>query len=249
MNVLDNSNGSVDLSASCDLQKLADHYAAIPKEYGFHSQCKMTLLGDIRGKRVLDIDCRRGKGVIKLSDYVGQKGIAVGVDPSPDWIELALSYMDDAWRRNGLIRNNMDYRVGYPENLAVAGIRDGEFDLVFANSSLNLAYSPRAAFNEFFRVLRPGGMLVFDGVIAQEERDQQVVAQARAIGNSIQSAQSRETVNSHALASGFFDPEYYEEHEVTPEMGFEDGVTVPVVDSDERVTFLKTTARIVKPRK
>ena len=55
-------------------ETLAAYYARLPKEYGFASQCKMTLLGDIRGKRVLDIDCRRGKGVVKLSDHVARRG-------------------------------------------------------------------------------------------------------------------------------------------------------------------------------
>ena len=227
---------------------LADFYASQPKEWGFHSQCKMTLIGDIRGKKVIDIDCRRGKGVIKLSDYVGQRGFALGVDPSPEFVEIGLSFMDEAWRRNGLIENNMDYRVGYPENLSVAGVRDGEFDLVFANSSINLAYDPEAAFKEFFRVLRPGGVFIYDGVIADGERDEEVVRAAREIGNSIQSALSRKTINEHSRAAGFFDPEYYEEYEVAPSVGFKDDEVVPIVETDEQVTFTKTTARIVKPR-
>ena len=56
--------GKTAVGNSVDVQKLADYYAGQPKEWGFHSQCKMTLIGDIRGKRAIDIDCRRGKGVI-----------------------------------------------------------------------------------------------------------------------------------------------------------------------------------------
>ena len=237
------------MAGQIDAAVLADYYAALPKEYGFHSTCKMTLIGDIRGKRVLDVDCRRGKGVIKLSDYVGQNGTAVGVDPSPEWIDIALSFMEESWRKNGLIRNNMDYRVAYPENLAVAGLRDGEFDVVFANSSINVAYDPAAAFAEFFRVLRPGGALMFDSVVAESERDAGVVAKARAIGNSIQAALSRVELAQVARDVGFYAPEYYEEHEVAPDLGFKEGEVVPVVESSEDVVFTKTTARIIKPRR
>lgn len=232
-----------------DPETLAVFYANQPKEWGFHSQCKMTLIGDIRGKKVIDIDCRRGKGVIKLSDYVGQKGFALGVDPSPEFVEIGLSFMDESWRKNGLIANNMDYRVGYPENLTVAGVRDGEFDLVFANSSINLAYDPAAAFKEFYRVLRPGGVLMYDGVVAEGERDERVVKAAREMGNSIQSALSRKTVGEYVRDAGFYDPEYYEEREVAADVGFKDDEVVPVAETDEQVKFVKTTARIFKPRR
>ena len=167
-------------------ETLAAYYARLPKEYGFASQCKMTLLGDIRGKRVLDIDCRRGKGVVKLSDHVGPKGHVVGVDPSPEWIGIARSFMEDAWRRNGLPRNNMEYLVAYPEDLRAAGLEDGTFDLVFANSSVNLDCWPEEVFREAFRVLRPGGVLVFDGVLASDDRNEATVRQAREIGNAVQ---------------------------------------------------------------
>ena len=64
----------MDAGRPIDAEALRAYYEQLPNEYGFASQCKMTLLGDLKGKRVLDIDCRRGKGVIKLSDYVGARG-------------------------------------------------------------------------------------------------------------------------------------------------------------------------------
>lgn len=231
-----------------DAESLRAYYDQLPNEFGFASQCKMTLLGDIKGKRVLDIDCRRGKGVIKLSDYVGAKGHVVGVDPSPEWIEIALSFMDDAWRKNGLLENNMEYRVAFPEDLAAAGLADGSFDLVFANSSINVDYCPEAVFGEIFRVLRPGGVLVFDGVVAASARDEETVAQARALGNAIQAALSRDEFEDLLTRAGFERPEYYEESDVRANTGYLDGFEVPVAETEEDMRFVKTTARVYKPR-
>ena len=228
---------------------LREHYEHLPKEYGFASQCKMTLLGDLRGKRVLDVDCRRGKGVVKLSDYVGARGYVVGVDPDPEWIAVADSYVEDAWRRNGLPGNNMEFRVAYPEDLVGAGLRDASFDLVFANSSINVAYSLEAVLGEVFRVLRPGGVFVFDGVVAAGVRDGDTVARARRLGNAVQAALSRGEFERMVAHAGFEPPEYYEESDVRAQTGYADGFEVPVVETDEAVRFVKTTARICKPRR
>ena len=232
-----------------DEESLRAYYEQLPNEYGFASQCKMTLLGDIKGKRVLDLDCRRGKGVVKLSDYVGARGRVVGVDPTPEWIEIARSYQDDAWRRNGLPENNMEYLVAYSEDLAAAGFEDGAFDLVFANSSVNVDYCPEAVFAEAFRVLRPGGVLVYDGVVAAGARDADTVARARALGNAVQAALARDEFEGIMARIGFEKPEYYEESDVRPETGYMAGYEVPVAESDEDVRFVKTTARIYKPRR
>ena len=230
------------------IEDLQAYYAALPNEYGYASQCRMDVLGDVRGKRMLDVDCRRGNGVIKFSDWVGQRGFVLGVDPNPEFIDIALGFMENAWRRNGLVRNNMDYRVAYAERLIDCGVPEGAFDVVFCNSSIALDYSPALAFREMYRALRPGGMLVYDGAVAEDDRDAEVVAQARKIGNAVQSAFSRNDLAKFVTSVGFDLPEYHNISVVDADTGFNDRYTVPVVETDEWVTFLRTTALIYKPR-
>ena len=48
---------------------------------------------------------------------------------------------------------------------------------------------------------------------------------------------------------GFARPDYYEESDVRPETGYKGGFEVPVAETGEDVRFVKTTARIDKPRR
>lgn len=229
-------------------QELAAYYRALPTEYGYASQCRMELVGDIRGKRVLDVDCRRGKGVVKLSDWVGQKGFVLGVDPHPEFIEVALSYMDDAWRRNGLLSNNMDYRVAFPERFAEDVAEKEAFDVVFCNSSIMLDYSLPLVMREAFRALRPGGMLIYDGVLSQDRRDEGVRQQAREIGNAIQAAVSVDDFSECVCSVGFDKPELRNISIADPASGFDDSHSFPVVETNENATFLRLTALVYKSR-
>ena len=215
---------------------LAEYYANAKREYGYASKCRMAIPIDMQGLRVLDVECRRGKGVYKFSELMGPTGLAVGVDPSPNWIQEAQERSEHAWRKAGLPASNMEFRVGYPE---CTGMADASFDVVFANCSVNLAYDPEMALQECARVLRAGGMLVLDTVVADRSRDAHVVETARDLGNAIQAAPPRDWLEQALRIAGFETLQFEEEGPVNPAEGFQAEVYVPVADSDEAVVFQK----------
>ena len=188
-----------------NLEALRSYYNKLPREFGFSSKCKMSILGDLHGKSILDVDCRRGKGVVKLADMAGPQGSVVGTDPSPALIDEAWAYLEESKRRGKLAGNcNVQFLAAFPEDLAAVGLRDEGFDVVFSNSSINVGYDMALALREIHRVLAPGGLLVLDGVVAEEKRDAAVVEQARAIGNVVQAAPSRHALEA-LLADVRFD--------------------------------------------
>ena len=228
-------------------EELAEFYAGRQFEYGFASVCKMTLPVDqLKGKKVLDLCCRRGKGAYKLSSIVGNEGSVLGVDWSEAYIAEAQDGMERAWRKSNLKRNNMEFRVAYPENLIAAGIGSSFMDVAYVNNVNTLFAKPELAIRELGRVLKPGGLLILETVYADVPRDEQVVEAARQMGNSIQAARTLAENLEWLKAAGFGEAEIIEEYEVEVDRGFQAGSTVDTAPSSENVRFQAATFYVRK---
>lgn len=225
-------------------ERLSAYYAAIPSEDGFAGMCHMALPSGLRGATVLDVGCRKGQGVFKYSEAVGPDGRAIGVDPSPEYIEAAKAGTQKALVRNGLAQSNMEFRVGYPEN---TGQPDESVDVVYTNSSLNLAMDPAAALREMYRVLKPGGRLFVDGAVADAPRDADVVLAAKRIGNSVQAAPCRAEFEQLLGEVGFTHAVCRIEGKVSAHAGRTAAMVAPVATSDEQLTFYKAIVYAEKP--
>ena len=216
------------------------YYEQLPKEYGFASKCRMVTPIDLAGLRVLDVDCRRGKGAVRFAELVGPQGMVMGVDPSSAWIDDARAYGARALGEDAKVAyGSLQFSVACAENLAEAGIGDGSFDVVYVNSSLNLDMSPIAAIDEFARVLVSGGVFLFDGVVAEAPRDPAVVKAATTLGNAVQAAFNRADLERILRQAGFADIAYSHEEPVPPEAAVDDDVKAAVAQSDEEIAFTK----------
>ena len=131
-----------------------------------HTRCVMVLPDDLAGKRVLDIECRKGLGAFKIADRVGEGGFVVGTDSSAQKIEVAKElalqqhWAGDAWQQH------MRLVQADPTDLLAVGIGDSSVDVVVVNSVLNFTSDRLRAFGEIARVLAPGGYLYHDAVLA-----------------------------------------------------------------------------------
>ena len=225
---------------------LTEYYSKAFFEFGFASMCKMSVPLGLDGMRVLDIGCRRGKGVFKLSSRVGNTGHVIGIDWTPSFIEEAQQRSERAWQESMLSHNNMEFHVAYPEDLGAIGIEDDSLDLIFVNSVINLAYDYDRSFAEIYRVLKPGGLLICETVLANKERDPRVVEEARTIGNNVQSAPSKAHFEALVLDLGFQQPDYLDANIVEADAGFKHTYKAPTVETDEDVVFVASVAHLRK---
>ena len=105
----------------------------------------LELVGDVSGKRVIDLGCGEGR----FCRMLAARGAEVlGVDLQPAFIEYAEA-------RKG---EREKYLVGDMEELQ--GVPDGAFDLAVSYISLVDVPDMLAAINQAARVLKPGGRLL-----------------------------------------------------------------------------------------
>ena len=161
-----------------DRMRMRAYYERMEREGGFVSFCRMWLPEDIAGARVLDVGCRRGKGVYQISEHVGANGFVLGVDWSEPFLERARAGEAAALARGGLSASNMAFRFGWPEDLRVAEVADGSFDIAIANSVMNVAFDRQCAYAEIARALVPGGLFYYAAVVADGSPDENCNAPA-----------------------------------------------------------------------
>jgi SAM-dependent methyltransferase len=104
------------------------------------------------GERVVDAGSGAGFDCFIAAHQVGAEGRVVGIDMLAEMLARSRA----AAGRMGL--ENVEFREGLIEDMPV---EDGWADVVMSNGVINLCADKRGAFQEIWRVLRPGGWLQF----------------------------------------------------------------------------------------
>ena len=163
------SSSDLQTSACCLAEAMPAHLIPLLKD--IHPEIKDRFYGcgspippAIEGATVLDLGCGTGRDVYLLSRLVGPSGRVIGLDMTE--AQLAVGRRHQAWHAERYGHDNVDFRHGYIEDLASAGIADASIDVVISNCVLNLSPDKPALFRELMRVLKPGGELYFSDVFA-----------------------------------------------------------------------------------
>lgn len=128
--------------------------------------CGSPLPPALDGATVLDLGCGSGRDCYVLSRLVGAHGRVIGVDMTPEQLEVARRHQ--AWHaeRYAYAVSNVEFLEGQIEDLRSLGIADGSIDVVVSNCVVNLSPDKPRLLAEIFRVLKPGGELYFSDVYA-----------------------------------------------------------------------------------
>ena len=131
-----------------------EQLASIPAEANMGLSCgNPTAFASLKpGETVVDLGCGGGLDVFLAAKRVGPTGKAIGIDMTPEMLELARR--NAAKADGGKPLANVEFHQATIDRLPLP---DASVDCVISNCVINLAPDKQAVFREIARVLKPGG--------------------------------------------------------------------------------------------
>lgn len=187
------------------------HQEVMARYYG----CGLVAPEQLEGMRILDLGCGSGRDCYVLSRLVGENGYVVGVDMTPEQLEIANKYVDYHIQQYGYSKPNVEFKHGYIERLDELELADNSFDIIVSNCVINLSPNKEAVLREAYRVLKPGGELYFSDVYADRRVPANLVKHPVLYGECLSGALYWNDFLTIAKQMGFLDPRLVEDRRIT----------------------------------
>ncbi|NDL67569.1 arsenite methyltransferase [Anaerotalea alkaliphila] len=156
----------------------------------------VAIAGLKEGETVLDLGSGGGMDCFLARSRVGEAGHVIGVDMTPEMLELARKNAEESGFAN------VEFRLGEIEHLPVA---DASVDVVISNCVINLALDKAQVFKDAYRVLKAGGRLSVSDVVATAPLPEEVQRSLEMVAGCIGGAAYVEEIRHMLEAAGFVD--------------------------------------------
>jgi len=170
--------------------------ASIPAEANMGLSCgNPTATANLRsGEVVVDLGCGGGLDVLLAAKKVGPTGKSIGIDMTPQMLDLA--------RRNAAKAgaSNVEFHQATIDRLPLG---DASVDCVISNCVINLVPDKRAVFREISRVLKPGGRLAVSDIVLKKPLPPEIAGDLMAYVGCIAGAISVDDYKRGLAEAGF----------------------------------------------
>lgn len=179
-----------------------EELASIPAEANLGLSCgNPTAMASLQpGEVVVDLGCGGGLDVFLAAQRVGPEGMAIGIDMTPQMIELAL--VNARKLGNGTPVPNVAFHLAHIDQIPLS---DQTVDCVISNCVINLAPDKPAVFREISRILKPGGRLAVSDIALKRPLPAELAADIGALVGCIAGAIPLDQYQAGLLAAGFTD--------------------------------------------
>jgi SAM-dependent methyltransferase len=169
---------------------------SIPDEANLGVSCgNPTAMASLRpGEVVLDLGSGGGLDVFLAAQKVGQTGRSIGIDMTPEMIELA---------NKNLSRTEFDNVEFHLAQIEAMPLESASVDCVISNCVLNLVPDKEKAFAEIVRILKPGGRLAVSDIALHKTPPAAREKQVRALTGCVAGAILTSTYQEMLERAGF----------------------------------------------
>ncbi|MCE7738657.1 MAG: arsenite methyltransferase [Candidatus Heimdallarchaeota archaeon] len=219
-----------------------EELSSIPEASNMGLGCgNPTAIAEMKeGEVVLDLGSGGGLDCFLSAKKVGTSGKVIGVDMTPDMVDLA--------RKNArkFEYGNVEFRLGEIENIPVA---DDLVDVIISNCVINLSPEKQRVFNEAFRVLKPGGRISISDMVLLQELPESIRKDDSYLAGCVAGAELKPVYLEMIKKAGFTNIEVSKEEDIPDkarDFDYEDVVEAVEFDSkEEELAFINKVVESV----
>lgn len=147
------------------------------------------------GDVVLDLGAGAGNDVFVARSIVGDTGLVIGIDMTPEMIVKANA------NKKKLGYENVEFHLSEIEDMVV--IKKESVDVVISNCVMNLIPDKEKAFREVFRVLKNGGHFSISDIVYKGKLPNEILESSELFSACVAGASHKETYLGIIKSVGF----------------------------------------------